>query len=228
MLATGLAALASRARADGPPLVFAAASLKAVLDRVSAEVIPMRLAYGGSGAMARQIIQGAPADLFMPANPVWMEAVALRRAPLARRALLGNTLVMVARTDITARPIAEWQEEDRLAMGFVEAVPAGQYGKAALQAQGLWQRAARHVVETDSVTAALALVTSAAVPYAIVYTTDALAEPRVKVIEHFSSDLHPPITYPLALVSEQGRAGFEALSGPKAGAIFRDAGFKVL
>lgn len=228
ILAASLAALAGPVLGRTPPLVFAAASLKGVLDRISEKVVPMRLSYGGSGAMARQIIQGAPADLFLPANPVWMEAVAAQRPPLARRDLLGNRLVLVAGAGVSPTPIAQWQTEDRLAMGFVEAVPAGQYGRAALHALGLWDRAAPHVVETDSVAAALALVTSGALPYAIVYATDAAAQPDLQIVQEFGAELHPPIIYPLAVMTVAGRPVYDALNTPGAAAIFRDAAFEVI
>ncbi len=228
ILASALAALALPGHASGAPLVFAAASLKAVLDRISAEVTPMRLSYGGSGAMARQIMLGAPADLFLSANPVWMDPLAADRPPLARKALLGNRLVMVSQAGAPDKALTGWQRGDRLAMGFTGAVPAGQYGKAALQALGIWDQLAADVVETDSVSGALTLVAQGAVPFGVVYATDAMAEPRVSVVAAFDPVLHDPITYPVALLSEAGRQAYNALTGPHAAAIFAQAGFKVL
>ncbi|MEM6595076.1 MAG: molybdate ABC transporter substrate-binding protein [Pseudomonadota bacterium] len=220
-----LAASALPAPAQDAPLVFAAASLKGVLDRVAVEVAPLRLSYGGSGAMARQIIAGAPAYIYLSANPVWTEAVADKLPLLERHDLLGNDLVLVG----SAREATDANyREAPIAMGFLSSVPAGQYGKAVFEALGVWDQLRPNVIEVESVSAALAMVARGAVPFGVVYATDALAEPRVRVLERFPGHLHPEIRYPMALLQERGRAGFEALKSEAAQAIYRDAGFAVL
>ena len=225
MIALGAAACATRTYASEVPTVFAAASLKSVLDEVSAQVSPMRLAYGGSGALARQIQQGAPADIFISANAQWMDAVEPHVLPDTRRDLLGNSLVIVggqgaAPLDLSQAP------KGRIAMGFVGAVPAGQYGKAAFEKLGLWDQL--QIVETDNVRAALVLAARGEVPYAVTYATDAQADPRVKILHHFAPDLHPPITYPMAALSPAYPHTLEALTSPEAAQIFEAAGFRVL
>lgn len=228
MIALGAAACAAPALAGAAPVVFAAASLKEVLDRVSDTILPMRLSYGGSAALARQVMQGAPADVFLSANPEWMDAVALRAIAGTRRDLLGNALVVVGAPDAAPFDLTDWPAEGRIAMGFVEAVPAGQYGMAALKSAGVWNDLRPRVVETDSVRAALALVARGELPFGIVYATDAAATPAVKVLHRFAPDLHPPIRYPIALFDEAGRGAYAALTSPAAAAIFAGAGFEVL
>lgn len=190
----------------------------------------MRLAYGGSGALARQIVQGAPADLFLSANPQWMDLVS---KPVGAHSnghlnLLGNRLVVIAAPSHPEIALRSWQPKGRIATGFVDAVPVGQYAQAAFKALDMWEGVSPLLVETASVSAALAYVTQGAVPYAVVYATDAMAEPRVKVIAEIDPELHPPITYPMAAMTERGGATFDILQGAKAAAIFTDAGFEVL
>lgn len=209
--------------------VFAAASLKTALDAV-AEDYPgeVTLVYAGSSALARQIAAGAPADVFISANPDWMDDLAARgRIDTAGRVdLLGNSLVAIAPRG--AMPEAPF-EADRVAMALTEAVPAGIYGKAALQHLELWDVVAPRVVQTDNVRVALALVALGEAPLGIVYATDALAEPRVDVVFDFPSESHPPIRYPAAPVIGGDDGGFLAyLQGPEARAIFAVQGFEVL
>jgi len=120
---------------------------------------------------------------------------------------------------------------EKLAMALVDAVPAGQYGKAALQSLGVWDAVAPSVAQADNVRAALALVATGEAPFGITYATDAAADDNVTIVGTFPSDSHPPICYPAALLTgaedAADRAFFEALSGDDAGAIFAAAGFKV-
>lgn len=227
MLSLTAAACATPSLASDPPIVFAAASLKSVLDEISEQIVPMRLSYGGSGALARQIQRGAPADVFLSANPVWMGAVAAQVRPDATYALLTNDLVVVASVDAPLWDLSRLPE-GRIAMGFVDAVPAGQYGKAAFEALGLWNALRPLVVETENVRAALALAARGEVAFAVTYLTDALAEPRVKLAYRFAPELHPPVLYPVAALSARGVAVVDALRGQRAAALFRDAGFGVL
>ncbi len=224
--------------------VFAAASLKTALDRVAEDWEAqtrweVAVSYAGTSALARQIQQGAPADVFLSANVAWMDAVeaAGRLVPGSRFDLLGNRIVLAAHGEAEAAEIGPGFDlsaqlgEGRLAMALVGAVPAGIYGKAALELLGLWEGVAGRVAQTDSVRAALALVASGEAPLGVVYATDAAAEPRVSVVGAFPEGSHPPIVYPAAAVA--GGAPLSAdflkfLRGPEARAAFEGQGFEVL
>ncbi|WP_375263083.1 molybdate ABC transporter substrate-binding protein [Palleronia sp.] len=223
--------------------VLAAASLKTALDQAvfayeESSGDEVSLVYAGSSALARQIVQGAPADVFISANPGWMDEVAAagRLAPGSRRDLLGNRLVLVSGTEGPAADVAHADEmpavtkEGRIAMALVDAVPAGLYGRAALETLGLWADYAPRVVQADNARAALALVAMGAAPLGIVYATDAAAEPRVHVRGRFAPELHPAIRYPAAVLegSETGATFLDWLKGDAASAIFADAGFEVI
>ena len=242
--AAALALLVAPAAArGGEVLVFAAASMKTALDAVaaswSAETgMPVALSYAGSSTLAQQIIAGAPAELFISASPEWMDAVAAEGLVAERRDLLGNALVLIAH-DPAAVPVeigagldlGGLLGDEKLAMALVDAVPVGQYGKAALQSLGLWAGVAAQVAQADNARAALALVATGEAPYGIVYATDAAAEPRVHVLGVFPAASHPPIVYPAALIAGAGEAArglFAALSGPAARAVFAAQGFGVL
>ena len=221
--------------------VFAAASLKTALDEIAAgyEVATgeaVALSYAGTPALARQILHGAPADVFIAASPDWMDE--LQAAGLvesvARVELLGNRLALVAHG--AADPVAIGPDldlpallgEGRLAMALVDAVPAGVYGRAALVSLGLWDAVAPRVAQADNVRAALALVAAGAAPLGIVYATDAAAEPRVSLLGLFPQDSHPPIVYPAAPIRGRDGAAFMAwLRGPQARAAFERQGFAV-
>ena len=221
--------------------VFAAASLKTALDEVAPQFEAatghrMVVSFAGSSALARQIQQGAPADIFLSANPDWMDVLEQDGliAPGTRRALLGNRLVLIAPVDDApvAEPFTAITAGARLSMAMVDAVPAGIYGKSALTALGLWEALAPHVVQTDNVRTALALVALGEAPFGIVYATDARAEPRVRVVQTFDDSLHPPIRYPAALVAGRDSAAAHALmtflQSSEANAIFTAQGFTVL
>lgn len=227
-------------------VVFAAASLKTALDAVAADFTAatgddVLISYAGSNLLAAQIIAGAPADLFLSASEAWMDEVAAAGlvVPGTRRDLLGNTLVLIAHgTD--AAPVAIGPELDlaglldggKLAMALVDSVPAGQYGKAALTMLGLWDAVQQDVAQTDNVRAALALVAAGEAPLGIVYASDALAEPGVSVIATFPPDSHPPIVFPVALLTnatDPADADFlAALSERAAIGIFAAQGFAPL
>lgn len=229
MLAMCAAFAARPSLASPAPVVFAAASLKLALDEVSAQLYPMRLSYGGSGALARQIIRGAPADLFLSAHTEWMEAV--QRAGVAKGDaidLLGNQLVLIGSSLSDPVDLTSWEPEGRIAMGFVNAVPAGQYGKAAFQSLGIWDRVQNQVVEVENVRAALALVARRELPYAVVYASDAQAQDGITVLATFPTETHPQITYPMAFLNDAGQAAFAALRSNEARAIFAAHGFEVL
>lgn len=241
-LAVGLAA---PAKAEGV-LVFAAASLRTALDAVAAEWMAetgesVTISYAGSNQLAQQIIAGAPADIFLSAAETWMDAVEEDGLVVegTRTELLGNALVLVAH-DPSAAPVtigpdldlAGMLGEERLAMALVEAVPAGQYGKAALENLGLWPSVEGLVAQADNVRAALALVSTGEAPYGIVYATDAAADETVTILGTFPDESHPPIRYPAALLTEAQDAAdhafFEALRSDWARALFEAQGFRVL
>ncbi len=224
--------------------VFAAASLKEAVDAVAADWQAkggetVTVSYGGSNALARQIIEGAPADIFISASEDWMDAVADAGlvAEGGRRDLLANRLVLVAH-DPQAAPLDPGPGADlaarlgggRLAMALVDAVPAGQYGKAALESLGLWEAVAPHVAQTDNVRAALVLVASGEAPYGVTYATDAAADATVRIVGTFPADTHPPIIYPAALLTDSAAAAafFAELTSDEAGAVFTTQGFALL
>lgn len=236
-LALPLVLLAAPALADDVT-VFAAASLKGPLDEVvaawtDATGVSVRISYGATSSLARQIEAGAPAEVFVSASEDWMDAVAAQVVDGSRVDLLGNALVLVAPgeagpIDLAYLPTA--LGEGRLAMALVDAVPAGQYGRAALTSLGLWDQVRDRVIEVEDVRAVLRLVERDEVAYGVVYATDARASDAVSVVASFPADSHPPIVYPAALVvgADADAAAFlDFLSGAEADAIFAAAGFEV-
>lgn len=224
-------------------LVFSAVSLKEALEEVSAVWHAqtgqgITLSFAGSSTLARQIQAGAPADIFLSANEAWMDVLEeddLLR-PGTRYDLLGNALALIAFDETTLAPeptdpnaLAALLGEERLAMALVDAVPAGIYGKAALQSLEWWEGVSRRVAQADNVRAALALVATGEALLGIVYATDALAEPRAHEIMRFPEGSHPPIRYPLAITAESAASSAaefaEFLSGSEASGIFRKHGF---
>jgi len=230
-------------RAEPPVNVFAAASLKNALDDVAARFEHetgdrINLAYGGSSALARQIQYGAPAQIFLSANVAWMDVLESEGLLVTgtRANLLSNQLVLIAGPDtdisLTIGPdmnIVGALNGGRLAMALVHAVPAGVYGRTALQTLGLWDEVQNHIAQTDNVRAALRLVALGEAPLGIVYITDAIAEPGVKVVGAFPSASHPPILYPVARLAQGDTAAalafYEFLTGPAARAVFVQHGF---
>jgi molybdate transport system substrate-binding protein len=244
-LAGGLAwtALARPAAASDSVLVFAAASLKTALDEVAAAWTAATgrratISYAGSNTLAKQIEAGAPAALFVSADLDWMDYLdgkGLIR-PETRTNLLGNSLVLIAPKD-EAQPVAigpglaDRLAGGRLAMADVDAVPAGRYGKAALEKLGAWAGVRDRVAQAESVRAALLLVSRGEAPLGIVYRTDAAADPNVALVATFPPDSHPPIVYPAALTTAANPDAVTLLaflrSGP-ARAAFEKQGFAVL
>lgn len=225
-----------------PVTIFAAASLKTALDLVASdwqangEVV---ISYGGSAALAKQIIAGAPADIFISAAPEWMDKVDLAGgiATTSRRDLWGNALVVIgaagtAPLDLRApNALHAALGAGRLAMGQTTSVPAGQYGRASLTALGLWDGVKDQLAETENVRAALDLVALGEAPVGIVYATDAQSDARVSVIAHLPSGSHPAIRYPAALTKTAvpaAAAFLDYLSSPAASARFAAQGFVIL
>jgi molybdate transport system substrate-binding protein len=242
------AAVAPATRAQsGGLVVFAAASLKTALDEIAAGWAkdsgrPMpRLSYAASSALARQIEQGAPADLFISADTDWMDYAQQKKLiqPATRVNLLGNKIVLIAprdaATSVTIKPgfdLARALAGDRLAMANVEAVPAGKYGKAALEKLGAWNGVKDKIAQAENVRAALVLVARGEAPLGIVYASDAAAEPNVKVVGTFPDDSHPPIIYPAALTRDtkatDARPFLDLLKSVRARPVFEKQGFTVL
>jgi len=229
--------------AERGPLVLAAASLQesltAAADAWAAKghVRPI-LSFAGSSGLARQIIAGAPADLFLSADEPWMNAVEKAGMMKAgtRTTLLGNRLVLVGPASGTLTlapapgfPLARALGGGRLAVANTDAVPAGKYAKAALTALGVWPSVDDKLAPAENVRAAMALVERGAAPLGIVYATDAKASKRVRVVGIFPAASHPPIRYPVALLKASRHpdaAGFRAFLVSKAGrAIFARYGF---
>jgi molybdate transport system substrate-binding protein len=222
-------------------VVFAAASLKTALDAVAADFQAdtghrVTVSYAGSNALAKQILEGAPADVFLSAAVNWMDEVEKDGQVVARRDLLGNSLVLIASgkdaPPVTIAPgfdLAGMLGDGKLAMAMVDAVPAGQYGKASLEALGIWEKVEGAVVQSENIRAALALVAAGEAPFGIVYATDAAAEDNVTVAGTFPQDSHAPIIYPAALLrgatDAADRDFYPALSSAAALARFRDFGF---
>lgn len=218
--------------------IFAASSLKTVLDEVAADWVgaPLVLSYGGSAALAKQIAAGAPADIFISASEEWMDDLASKSViqPATRHDVAGNTLILIAYDARPAVNIVAGMDlvgllgDGKLSMGFVDSVPAGQYGKAALESLGLWASVEPMVVQSENVRAALALVASGEAVLGIVYASDAVAEPGVTVLGTFPADSHPAITYPAALVmgaNPAAQAFLDHLTSPVAQATFAAQGF---
>ncbi len=194
--------------------VFAAASLKEALDEnlqpfMRATGHKVRVSYAGSNALARQIENGAPADLFIAADLEWMEYLEARKllASGTRRNLVGNRLVLIAPATSPVRlaiapnfALATALGDGRLAVANPDSVPAGKYARAALTQLGVWAAVEKTLTRSENVRASLVLVARGEAPLGIVYATDAAAEPRVRVVDTFAAALHPPIVYPAALL----------------------------
>jgi molybdate transport system substrate-binding protein len=214
-LIAALAAAPVRAQ-DTTLTVFAAASMKNAVDDINAAFtkatgIKVVASYAASSALAKQIEQGAPADVFASADLEWMDYVAGKKLikPETRTNLLGNKLVLIAPKDSKIGNVAIGQGFDlaklagdgRIATGDVKAVPVGKYAKAALEKLGAWSAAESKFAMADNVRAALLLVGRGEAALGIVYETDTKVEPNVKIIGHFPDGSHPPIIYPVALTA---------------------------
>jgi len=226
--------------------VFAAASLKNALDAVSESwkadtQKETTISYAASSALAKQIQEGAPADIFISADMDWMnklsEAKLIADGSVVK--LLGNEIVLVAPKDSAATAtiakgfdLAGLLGDGKLAMGDVKAVPAGKYGKAALESLEVWSAVEGKVAMAENVRAALKLVSTGEAPLGIVYATDANADKDVKVVGTFPADSHPEIVYPVGIIAASKNADaaefVKYLQGAKAQALFKEQGFTIL
>lgn len=235
------------AMAEDPSVtVFAAASTtNAVTDIAklfeASHSVKVLLSFASSSTLAKQIGEGAPADVFLSANPEWMDYLADRNAivPESRVDLLSNRIVLIAPQDSPLDHVAVDSQLDMpgllgggyLAMGDPDHVPAGKYGKQAFEKLGLWGAIQDKIARAKDVRAALTLVERAESPLGQVYATDAAISDKVKVVGVFPTDSHPPITYPAALVAGTDHAAardfLAFLGGPEAKAVFEKYGFSV-
>ncbi len=244
-LALILAMLATPALAAPKIVVFAAASLTDALQDIAtvyekktgARIVN---SFASSSTLARQIENGAPAEIFASADNQWMDYLAARGLiePASRKSPIGNALVVIAPSDSPLGPRAidshfDWEKflsGGRLAVGDPDHVPAGIYAKQALQNLGAWDGLEPHLARAEDVRAALLYVDRGEAPLGIVYLTDARADAKVKIVGVFAQASHPPIVYPFALVkgaSAPARAYFAFLTGKTALAIFARYGFTV-
>jgi molybdate transport system substrate-binding protein len=245
-LTHALAAGPAAAEAGRAPLtVFAAASLTDALQEADAAFtaasgITVKESFAASSVLAKQIEAGAPADVFFSADLQWMDYLAQHGLIDAgsRRDVLGNALVLIAPADSALQlkispgfALLAALHGGKLASGDPDSVPAGLYARAALTQLGVWQQVEPQLVRAESVRAALAYVARGEAPLGIVYRTDALAEPHVRVVDTFPADSHPPIIYPLALTRHAPAAAqryVKFLAGATARLIFERKGFVVL
>ncbi len=245
-----LASLAFPAAASAEDItVFAAASLKNALDTVAADWQKQTgntvvISYDSTAKLAKQIEQGAPADLFISASKKWMDTLSDESLinKDSRKDILGNTLILVGAGK--AAPVEISKDLDlkallgdgKLSMATVDSVPAGQYGKEALESLGLWSSVEANVAQSDNVRAALALVVTGEAPYGIVYASDAIADDesgdKVTVVGSFPTDSHSPIVYPAATLASSTKLAaqvfLDALSSDSSAAVFKAQGFTVL
>lgn len=247
LITTTLASLLFAAPAMAADVsVFAAASMKNAIDEIGAawktkSGHAITATYAASSALAKQIEAAAPADVFISADEAWMDELAGKNLikSESRKDIVGNTLVIVAAkdskltVDLGGKPnLVETLGKEKLAMADVKAVPAGRYGKAALDSLKLWEAVSPQLAQQENVRAALALVAVGEAKLGIVYGSDAVVEPKVEVAATFPEESHAPILYPAAVVAASGNAdaqGFvDFLKSDEAKAIFKKDGFKIL
>jgi molybdate transport system substrate-binding protein len=233
------------AEAPAALVVDGASSLTDSLQRVGDEFtaatrIPVKFSFAASSALARQIEAGAPADVFFSADPDWMDYLEQRHLirTESRRNLLGNRLALVAPAQsklvLHIEPhfaLRAALGQERLATGDPDVVPVGRYARAALTSLGVWDGVADRLVRAENVRSALIFVARGEVPLGIVYETDARVDPKVRIVDLFPADTHPPIIYPAALTSTSSPNAIrfmEFLRAPAARATFEKFGFTVL
>jgi molybdate transport system substrate-binding protein len=248
LVAVGLcAAVGTPALAQDKTLtVFAAASMKNALDDINAAFqkatgTKVVASYAASSALAKQLEQGAPADIFASADLEWMDYSAQKKTIKddTRVNLLGNRLVLIApkeskitQVDIgSGFDLARLIGDGRITTGEVTSVPVGKYAKGALEKLGIWSSVEKKFAMADNVRAALALVARGEAVLGIVYETDAKVEPKVKIVGAFPADSHPPIVYPVAATASakpEAAAYLNFLRGGTAKAVFEQYGFTFL
>jgi molybdate transport system substrate-binding protein len=243
-LAIGLTIAGPIEPAHGADLtIFAAASLKEALDDQVARFETATgskaiVSYAGSNALAKQIEAGAPADIFLSADVDWIDYLDRRKLlrPGTRIDLLRNRLVLIApaesRSSLRIAPgfgLVSALAGGRLAMANPDGVPAGKYGRDALRSLGVWVDIEPRIARAENVRAALLLVERGEAPFGIVYATDALADPKVRVVDTFPQNTHAPIVYPVAIVaasqSAYAQRFIESLRSSAARTLWQQHGF---
>jgi molybdate transport system substrate-binding protein len=239
-----VAGLATQAQAADKITVFAAASLTNAMQDIAAQYqkekgVQVVSSFASSSTLARQIEQGAPADLFISADQQWMDYSIGKQQIVenTRYTLLGNQLVLVAAKaskidNVEINNQTQWTKllgDSRLAVGDPDHVPAGIYAKEALQKLGAWSTLEPKLARASDVRGALALVEREEAPLGIVYGSDAIASQKVKVVGTFPASSHKPVEYPMAIVKDhekpEVRAFYDYLKTPAASAIFKHYGF---
>lgn len=239
-----VAGLAAQAQAADKVTVFAAASLTNAMQDIAAQYqkekgVQVVSSFASSSTLARQIEQGAPADLFISADQQWMDYSISKQQIVenTRYTLLGNELVLVAAKaskidSVEIDDKTQWTKllgDSRLAVGDPDHVPAGIYAKEALQKLGAWSTLEPKLARASDVRGALALVEREEAPQGIVYGSDAIASKKVKVVGTFPASSHKPVEYPMAIVKDhekpEVRAFYDYLKTPAASAIFKQYGF---
>jgi molybdate transport system substrate-binding protein len=225
--------------------VFAAASLTNVLQELGDgytkdSSVPVRFSFAASSTLARQIENGSPADIFFSADLEWMDYLQARKLiqTATRRDIVGNQLVLIAPVDskltLKIQPhfaLAAALGKGRLATGDPDSVPVGRYAREALTNLGVWDQISPRLVSADSVRAALAFVDRGEAMLGIVYSTDALIDEKVRVIDIFPPDTHMPIIYPAAVTvaaSADAEKFLNFIRGPAGDLVFRRYGFTPL
>ena len=234
-----------------PPLIFAAISLKPALDRIatawpaSGPDRQFSMSYGSSAALAKQLDSGAPADIFAAADTKWMDWAAERGLIEAssRVDLIGNTLALIAPANsaVSLAIAPRFKLRDalgtgRLAVADPRSVPAGRYAEASLTSLGVWDQVKHRLATAENVAAALAFVARGEAPLGIVYGTDQISDPRVRLVARLPATTHPPIVYPFAITTRAAagprapaiREIMDFLKSPVASAIFAAQGFATL
>jgi molybdate transport system substrate-binding protein len=226
--------------------VFAAASTtnalteigRIFMDRNPERFVP---SFASSSTLAKQIENAAPADIFISANPEWMDYLDEKQVieKGTRRDLLGNRIVLIVPADSGVRNVQIVPKFDlvglvgdgRLSMGDPDHVPAGIYGRQALETLGVWSAIENRVARSKDVRAALALVERGEAPAGVVYATDAAISDKVRVVGIFPEDSHPPIVYPVGVVTKKQSPAvdrfMELLRSPEGKAVFEKYGFTV-
>jgi len=220
-------------------LVFAAASLTNVLGELSTTYtaqagVPVKLSFAASSVLARQIEAGGKADVFVSADQEWMDYLQARGLidKATRRNLVGNRLVLIAPADSKIElkiapgfPLAKALGDGRLATADPDTVPVGRYARSALASLGMWDKIQDRLVRADNVRSAMMFVASGEVPLGIVYSTDALVDSKVRIVDTFPPNTHAPITYPAAAIKD-GRGETIAFLNFLAGEQARDTWIK--
>ncbi|MBD2812115.1 molybdate ABC transporter substrate-binding protein [Xenorhabdus sp. Vera] len=241
------AALIGNVWATDKVTVFAAASLTNALDGISAQYKKDKQGnivtlYASSSTLARQIEQGAPADIFISADQQWMNYATDKKliAENTRHTLLGNQLVLIAPKEshldiVELNSDTKWKSllaEGRLAVGDPDHVPVGIYAKESLQYLNAWNTVNPLMARTNNVRSGMALVERAEAPLGIVYGSDAVASNKVKVVGVFPSESHKPVEYPVAIIkgheTQAVRDFYDYLKTPEAAEIFKRYGFNPL